>query len=335
VSIVGATSSAYTAVAADVASTLRAAVTATNSAGSASATSNQTAAVAAQASAPVNTGLPVVSGTARVASQLTVSAGSWSGSPAPTFGYQWLRCDSGGLSCVSIVGATSSAYTAVAADVASTLRASVTATNSAGSAVATSSQTAAVAAASGGSFPTTSIVDNFNRTGPAAGSSWSTMFSGESLFSLSNSQAIAAAGTYAAGAWNASTFGPNVEAYATMNSDVGLNLFARVTNPGTTGISGYTIEFHPNLSAVYVYRITGGGYSGILGGAISTTFARGARVGMQVTGNTISAWIDTGSGWKLVGSRTDSTYSQAGYIGAELYGGTNRNLDDFGGGTAP
>src|SRR5258708_29646870 len=55
---------------------------------------------------------------------------------------------------------------------------------------------------------------------------------------------------------------------------------------------------------------------------------------MQVTGNTISAWIDTGGGWKLVGSRTDSTYSQAGYIGAELYGGTSRSLDDFGGGTA-
>jgi hypothetical protein len=212
----------------------------------------------------------------------------------------------------------------------------VTATNSAGSASATSNQTAAVAAAaSGGSFPTTPILDNFNRAGPAAGSTWSTMFSGESLFSLLNSQAVAAGGTYAAGAWNAGTFGPNVEVYATMNSDVGLNLFARVANPGATGISGYTIEFHPNLSAVYVYRITGGAYSGILGGAISTTFARGARVGMQVTGTTISAWIDTGTGWKLVGSRTDSTYSQAGYIGAELYGGTNRSLDDLGGGTAP
>jgi hypothetical protein len=233
------------------------------------------------------------------------------------------------------VGATASAYTAVTADLGSTLRAAVTATNSAGSASATSGQTAAVAAAAVSSFPTTSVLDNFNRTGPAAGSAWSTMFSGESLFSLSNSQAVAAGGAYAAGAWNAGTFGPNVEVFATMNSDVGLNLFARVTNPGATGISGYTIEFHPNLSAVYVYRITNGGYSGVLGGAISTTFARGARVGMQVTGNTISAWIDTGTGWKLIGSRTDSTYSQAGYIGAELYGGTNRGLDDFGGGTAP
>ncbi len=119
-----------------------------------------------------------------------------------------------------------------------------------------------------------------------------------------------------------------------MLSDTSVNLFARIQSPGTTSISGYSIEFHPNLSAIYIYRIDKGAYSSPLGGAITTTFARGARVGMKITGSTISAWLDTGSGWNLIATRTDATFTQAGSIGAELYGGTTRSFDNFGGGTA-
>jgi len=40
---------------------------------------------------PANTAPPVVSGTPAVGSTLTVSKGTWDGSPAPTFTYQWVR----------------------------------------------------------------------------------------------------------------------------------------------------------------------------------------------------------------------------------------------------
>ena len=89
--------------------------------------------------APVNTELPVISGTAQQGSQLTASQGTWSGTQPMTFAYQWLRCASGSISsCGAIQGATAAAYTATATDIGNRLRVRVTATNNAGSAAAVS-----------------------------------------------------------------------------------------------------------------------------------------------------------------------------------------------------
>ncbi|HEX8052125.1 MAG TPA: hypothetical protein VF517_03970, partial [Thermoleophilaceae bacterium] len=151
VDISGATSQTYVVQQADVtspASTLRVVVTATNAAGSQSATSAQTATVTA--APPVNTGLPTVTGTAQEGQTLSSTNGSWSGTAPFTYAYQWRRCDASGASCVNIAGATGSTYVVQQADVtspASTLRAVVTATNSAGNAAATSAQTASVTGA--------------------------------------------------------------------------------------------------------------------------------------------------------------------------------------------
>src|SRR5256884_9304514 len=77
--ISGATSQSYTAVGADVGSTLRVAVTGSNSVGSSSASSVQTAVVAAAPVAPSNTSLPTISGLAQAGQVLTADRGSWSG----------------------------------------------------------------------------------------------------------------------------------------------------------------------------------------------------------------------------------------------------------------
>lgn len=97
-------------------------------------------------SPPANTALPTVSGTPEEAQVLTASAGSWSGSPTG-YAYQWQSCASTGAACSAISGATSASYTAQTADVGSTLRVVITASNSAGSASAASAATAVVAAA--------------------------------------------------------------------------------------------------------------------------------------------------------------------------------------------
>src|SRR5437868_4748442 len=94
-------------------------------------------------SAPVNTAVPAISGSAIVGQQLTTTNGSWSGNPT-SFTYQWQRCDVNGANCSAIAGATANTYTLSSADVSSTIRAAVTAANGAGSSVATSQQTAAV-----------------------------------------------------------------------------------------------------------------------------------------------------------------------------------------------
>jgi hypothetical protein len=90
--------------------------------------------------APANYALPVVSGTATVGQTLSCTTGGWSGYPAPTYAYQWVRG-----AATNISGATSSTYTLVDADYNNTVKCTVTATNSAGSASATSAATATVA----------------------------------------------------------------------------------------------------------------------------------------------------------------------------------------------
>jgi len=134
--ISGATSSTYVLVSADAGNTVRCVVTATNPLGSVSANSNSTATVAAP---PVNTVAPVVSGTASVGATLSTTNGTWTGTPAPSFSYQWQRNTS------NISGATSSTYVIQLADVGFTLRCVVTGTNSVGSASANSNSTGTVA----------------------------------------------------------------------------------------------------------------------------------------------------------------------------------------------
>lgn len=82
--------------------------------------------------APVNTVAPAVTGTATIGSVLTTTNGTWTGSPAPTFTYQWQR---GG---VNIGGATASTYTSVTADDGTTVTCVVTGTNVAGNSTGTS-----------------------------------------------------------------------------------------------------------------------------------------------------------------------------------------------------
>jgi len=94
-------------------------------------------------SAPVNTVAPAVTGTATFGQTLSTTNGTWLGSPAPTFTYQWFRSPS-----TSIGGATSSTYVLVAADIGNTIFCRVTATNSvAPSGVSADSNTTACVAA--------------------------------------------------------------------------------------------------------------------------------------------------------------------------------------------
>jgi concanavalin A-like lectin/glucanase superfamily protein len=127
--ISGATASAYAVVAADLGTTLRVGVTGSNVTGNATAYSTQTSTVGGAASPPVNTSPPTITGTPEVGRTLTASDGTWTGTQPLAFSYQWKRCNAGGGACTSIAGATSTTYLVAAADVDSTLRVTVTASN--------------------------------------------------------------------------------------------------------------------------------------------------------------------------------------------------------------
>jgi hypothetical protein len=144
VDIAGATGATYVIGSADSdgRSTIRLAVTDTVGGQSATALSPPTSLI--QSAGPVNTGLPVVSGTAVVGQTLTASNGSWQSSSPVGYTYAWQRCGSG--TCTTIAGATASSYTVAAADVGFTLQIVVSATNTGGGTTATSAQTATVVA---------------------------------------------------------------------------------------------------------------------------------------------------------------------------------------------
>jgi hypothetical protein len=102
--------------------------------------------VAGVPAAPVNTVLPVVSGTLNVGQTLSSTTGTWTGSPAPTYTYQWQSDTAGNGTYANIGGATSSTYLLTSGEQTDRMRVIVTATNASGAVSATSAATTAIQA---------------------------------------------------------------------------------------------------------------------------------------------------------------------------------------------
>jgi Calcineurin-like phosphoesterase len=100
--------------------------------------------------APVAALRPTLIGTAREGETLTVNAGTWLGSAPIAYAYRWERCAPSGLGCSVVAGAGAPGYALEAADVGSTVRAVVTATNAAGPTSEASAPSAVVLAAGSG-----------------------------------------------------------------------------------------------------------------------------------------------------------------------------------------
>jgi RTX calcium-binding nonapeptide repeat (4 copies) len=148
--ISGATGQTHMLTPADIGSELRVRVTASNAAPApTSADSDPTAQV--KPAPPLNSALPALAGTAQDGQQMTATPGTWSGTPAIAFAYQWLSCDADvTTSCTAIPGAIASSYTATATEVARRLRVRVKATNSGGEATVDSDPSLVVLPAPGG-----------------------------------------------------------------------------------------------------------------------------------------------------------------------------------------
>jgi hypothetical protein len=134
----GATQSTYSLTSSDVGSRIRVFVTATNSGGSATASSESTGIVSPVG--PQNVVPPRILDPPYLGEEVYVDEGQWTGTEPLEFNYRWERCNSAG-DCVEIDGETSSTHTIVAQDVKSRLRVIVTASNGAGSASAASGLT--------------------------------------------------------------------------------------------------------------------------------------------------------------------------------------------------
>ena len=143
--ISGATGNSHVLVQQDVGSRIRVRVTATNPSGSTTVASNPTGVV--QGQRPANTRHPSVAGSWVEGQTVTISPGTWTGSPPITFTYQWLRCNAAGGSCVPISGARATRYRLTSSDIGRKIRVDVTARNASGSTTVRSTEPPTVAAA--------------------------------------------------------------------------------------------------------------------------------------------------------------------------------------------
>ena len=148
--IAGATGESYLPASTDVGHSLKVVVTATSTAGTATALSAPTATVSpagtSPGSRPANVSAPEILGQDQAGQVLTSSVGTWTGSPQK-FTYRWRRCDASGASCIAIPHATGPRRTLTPDDIGSTLSLVVTATGKGGSSSATAATTDVVVAA--------------------------------------------------------------------------------------------------------------------------------------------------------------------------------------------
>lgn len=113
---------------------------------------------------------------------------------------------------------------------------------------------------------------------------------------------------------------------ATVPADgAGVLLAARLVVPT---FNAYTISFvkAAGVDTVYLRRLDAGVSNPLL--SWSQEVAAGDRIGIRCVGMTISAYINTGGGWTLLGSVTDTNYGAAGTIGLDVVG-TAARVDDL------
>lgn len=195
-------------------------------------------------------------------------------------------------------------------------------------------------------FPTTSVLDDFNRANSASlGANWTNpVFTGNpSPRIVSNAMGPAGddSGTvYCDAYWSASTFGPDSECWVTVsasNTNKGREIYVRLTglDGSPSGYSAFAADISGTSNNWTLNRYDNGTFVQ-LGAAFTQSVAAGDSIGLEMIGSSLVFYYKAAAGsWASVTSRTDATYSGAGNIALALQqgSGTSNRFDDFGGGT--
>lgn len=184
-----------------------------------------------------------------------------------------------------------------------------------------------------GPFPTTGVLDNFNRPNGAIGGSWTGDTNG---LVISNNQ-LTQTCCYATTAWNGAIFGPDQEVFIHFNQATP-NAFEHDVLLKIQGTSTYAGHLEcrwdgvGNVVTVNTYDptttwVNWGTFNGVSFQAGDTFGARAHADGtVQVFKNGISFGICSVAGWRFANA--------GGRVGLTLNGATSSLLDDFGGGNA-
>lgn len=192
-------------------------------------------------------------------------------------------------------------------------------------------------------FPTTGVLDSFNRAneGPPPSASWGApIYFGQSGLVVNTNQCAASAVDWKDSYWNATVFGADQETWFTLATlPAGTNaifLHGRIQATGLgTSPNGYVLRVAPGTPdwLISVQTLSAGALATI-GTAVvvaAANFLAGVKLGFELVGSTLKGYRDSGLGWVEMISRTDSTWTGGGRIGAE-WNDTTLRIDDFGGG---
>jgi len=289
--------------------------------------------------APVSTSSPTVSGGSQFGQTLTATSGGWQGARPISYAYQWQRCDQTGAGCVDIAFATSQTYTTAGADVGSTIRVVVTASNVVASSAAASAVTAVIQSPG----PVTGLLDDFNRPdnlGPPS-SSWSQMGfagSGSNQLQIVSGQVTGMVGS-TADYWNVQQFGPDSEAWVTIATKPAgdleqVSLGLRLQNPGSATGNGYQGYFYNRTPGTDEYKIWKrvNGVGSLLAAVVGPELQPGDQLLFRAVGSTLDLWVGHAGSWTKALTATDTTYTGSGFLGLSTRNNVVR-LDNFGGGT--
>ena len=178
-------------------------------------------------------------------------------------------------------------------------------------------------------FPTTGILDDFNRGDEDLSDSanWTDL---EGDLRVVSNQCGRVDGLGKWSNWVGANFGPDCEGFLTLAvMDTSINLYARLTTDVAGTTDGYRITtFDGDVST---HRVDNG--SGTQLSTVAQVLASSDKVGIECIGNTIKAFFkDGGAAWGEIDSASDANHTAAGRVACRTFGAVDR-IDDFGGGT--
>lgn len=198
-------------------------------------------------------------------------------------------------------------------------------------------------------FPTTGVLDAFDRADSASmGNDWAGSIFGDPSGRIVSNQYgpnSDSGNQYAGNIWRYSTapngpttYGPDCEGYFTISA-VGAS-----AEGGYEILIGADVTISPDCYSLFGNHGTGSSNSlnrydngsfTQLGASFTQRMASGDAVGVERIGSAITGYRKpSGGAWGSLASRTDSTYTAAGYIAVEIQrSSTAHRFNDFGGGT--
>ena len=183
-------------------------------------------------------------------------------------------------------------------------------------------------------FPTTAVLDNFNRANGSLGGNWNIQ---TGSIAITNNQLDVLGTSHAITFWK-TLFGATQEAYVTLpaidSSSTEIDLLLKAQSSTDWGSGVLEVWYNPSTHIARVETYTSGQGWVQRGGNINVTFQAGDRFGAKARADGYVEVYRNGTALATIDARGWTYATGGGYIGMWIINGQNNIFDDFGGGNA-